>query len=114
MANMTKKIQDGNVLDFKAHDNISYMEVVPLTSTTSVALGVGVAMEPIKAGDIGALDTRGVFEFPSDTEAMAFGEEVYWDKSENKITKTSTNNTPAGMVVEDKAANATTVKVRIG
>lgn len=114
MANVAKFIQDGNTLDFKASDNISYMDVVPLTSTTSVALGVGVALEDIEANTIGAVATKGVFELPSVTTAMDFGDQVYWDKSNGKITKTSTNNTPAGMVVEDKASGVTTVKVKVG
>ena len=45
---------------------------------------------------------------------MDFGDQVYWDKSNSKITKTSSSNTPAGMVVEDKASGVTTAKVRIG
>ena len=114
MANEAKFIQDGNTLDFKASDNITYMDVVPLTSTTSVALGVGVALEDIKANTIGAVATKGVFELPSVTAAMDFGDQVYWDDSNSKVTKTSTNNTPAGMVVEDKASGVTTAKVRIG
>ncbi len=114
MANVTKFVQNGDTLDFKASDNISYMDVVPLTSTTSVAIGVGIAQEPITAGDIGAVATKGVFEFPCVTAAMNFGDQVYWDASNTKITKTSTDNTPAGIVVEDKASGVTTVKVRIG
>lgn len=114
MANVTKFVQNGDVLDFKAPVNISYMGVVPLTSTSMVALGVGIAQETIKAGDIGAVATKGVFEFPCVTAAMNFGDQVYWDETNTKITKTSTNNTPAGIVVEDKSSGVTTVKVRIG
>lgn len=114
MANLTKFVQDGNVLDFKASDNISYMDVVPLTSTTSTAVGVGVALDTITAGDIGPVGLKGVYEFPCVTAAMNFGDQVYWDASNKKITKTSTSNTPAGIVVEDKTSGVTTVKVRIG
>ena len=55
-----------------------------------------------------------MFEFPADTTEMKFGDQVYWDKTNKKVTKTSTGNAPTGMVVEDKAASATVVKVRIG
>lgn len=114
MANEAKFVQDGDVIDFKAVANISYMKAVPLTTTTSVALGIGVTLEDIKANTIGAVATKGVFELPSVTTAMNLGDQVYWDDTNRKITKTSTNNTPAGMVVEDKASGVTTAKVRIG
>ena len=114
MSNMTKFVQPGETLYFKASENISYMDVVPLTSTTNVAIGVGIALEPISTGSVGSVAVIGVFEFPADTTEMKFGDQVYWDKTNKKVTKTSAGNAPAGMVVEDKAASATVAKVRIG
>lgn len=114
MANEVKFIQEGNILDVKVTDPVSYMSVMPLSLTTNVALGVGVACEDIAAGAVGAVSTKGVYEFPAVTAAMNFGDQVYWDNTNKKITKTATNNTPAGMVVQDKASGATAVRVKIG
>lgn len=67
----------------------------------------------IKMGDKTA-EVVGVFEFPKATGALTTGASVYWDPAASNITSTATNNIPAGMVVDDAASAATTVKVRIG
>ncbi len=102
--------QEGRVIDWTngTGSDVSVNSMVDLTSR------VGVAMSDIANGDTGAVKLVGVFEETAATaDAIAVGDLLYWDGS--ALTKTATDNTPAGMAVSAKtAAVAGSVDVRIG
>ena len=105
---MTKFIQDGNVIDYAAAANVEYRDVVAFANR------IGVACEPIAAGETGAVALTGVFEMPSVNTAISAGAAVYWDVNNKRITGTDTDNVPAGMCVATKASGTTVIRVRIG
>ena len=103
--------QDGKTIDFTngTGSDIKYGDVVSLTNR------VGVAGEDIPAGATGSLHVEGVFEMPAvNNAAFSVGDALYWDVSAQKITKTSTDNTPAGWAVYPKAQTGATAYVKIG
>ena len=88
---------------------IGYMDIVPLVTR------VAVAMEDIAIGAVGALDTEGVYEAAAVTgTAFAAGDQLYWDATNSRLTKTATDNTPAGYAFAPKLAAGTTALVKIG
>ena len=104
-------VQKGNVMDYTngGANPIAYLEVVPLVTR------IGVAQEPIVVGATGSVDLAGVYQLAADsTAAFVTGDALYWDDAANKLTKTATNNTPAGFAFAAKATAGTTAVVRIG
>lgn len=62
-----------------------------------------------------ALHTEGVFELAkAGSLAINVGEKVYWVAASNLVNKTASGNTLVGIAVEAAAADATTVKVKLG
>jgi predicted RecA/RadA family phage recombinase len=109
MAKEATFIQSGNVIDYTAAANIAYGAVVPLVTC------VGVALEDIASGATGSVTITGVFEAAAvNTAAFAVGDKLYWDDAANKLTKTDTSNTPAGICVAIKESAGTTARVKIG
>lgn len=109
MAKEATFIQDGKRIDYLAVTNIAVGQIVPMVTM------VGVALTDIPTGKTGTLETTGVWEMAAETGvAFAIGEQLYWDDVSNRLTKTSTSNTPAGKCVETKAVGGTIAKVKIG
>lgn len=104
-------VQEGKTLDYKNSGSsaIAYGDVVLMGSL------LGVAESDIPAGGLGAVSVSGVYELPSDTgTAYAQGDVLYWDATNSKVTKTSTNNTACGHAAAAKASAAASALVRIG
>lgn len=74
---------------------------------------IGVALVDIPAGFAGAVAVEGVYRLPKvSADAIAQGDDLYL-MADGTVTKTATNNTPAGYAVEAAPAGATTVAVKI-
>ncbi len=97
---------------------------VDYTPTADVAAGdvvvqadlVGVAKQPIKANQPGALAVEGAFDFAKATgggSGIAVGTTVYWDDTNNVATATATSNKLLGKVVKAAVDADTTVRVRL-
>jgi predicted RecA/RadA family phage recombinase len=94
---------------------------IDYTPTADVAAGevvvqgdlVGVATQPIKANERGALAVEGVFDFAKASGALAVGAIVYWDNTNKVATATSTGNKQIGKVVRAAASADTRVRVRM-
>lgn len=109
MAKEATYIQDGMIIDYTAASAIVAGQVIPLVTR------VGVALEDIAANATGSVKITGVFECAAETGvAFDVGDQLYWDDTNNRLTKTATGNTPAGIAVEPKATAGTTAKVKIG
>lgn len=103
-------IQKGEIIDYinGGASDIAYGDVVPMVSR------IGIAAENIPVGATGGVRTEGVYELPAVNDtAFNVGDQLYWDSIAGKLTKVSASNTPAGWCVEAKAADGTTVKVKI-
>lgn len=87
-----------------------------IRSGTAVKAGpkvIGVALVDIPAGGAGAVAVEGVFRLPKVTaDAIAQGDDLYLT-ADGTVTKTATNNTPAGYAFESAPAGSTTVAVKI-
>lgn len=87
-----------------------------IRSGTAVKVGpkvVGVALVDIPAGGAGAAAVEGVFRLPKvSADAIAQGDDLYLT-ADGTVTKTATNNTPAGYAFEAAPAGSTTVAVKI-
>lgn len=65
-------------------------------------------------GDVVSTHVTGVFDLTSDTgTAWSFGDVLYWDNTNKRLTKTSTSNTKVGQCVADKTSAATTGRIRL-
>ena len=65
----------------------------PITSNTAVALGtiLGVAQTDIPDGEVGALNTKGVFYLPKTSSAtINAGDSLIWDASAQELTNSVT------------------------
>jgi predicted RecA/RadA family phage recombinase len=61
---------------------------------------VGVAKQPIKAGQLGSLAVAGVFDFPvTSLTGWAVGDLAYWNNTNKVATKTQTGNKLLGKAV---------------
>lgn len=104
-------IQKGEIIDYTndGASDIEYHDVVPMVSR------IGVAAENIPAGATGGIRTEGIFELPAVNDtAFNVGDQLYWDNTASKLTKTSTDNIPAGWATEPKAKTAAVARVKIG
>ncbi len=74
---------------------------------------IGVALVDIPAGGAGAAAVEGVFRLPKvAADNIAQGDDLYLT-ADGTVTKTATNNTPAGFATESAPAGTTTVAVKI-
>ena len=81
-----------------------------------VSLGsrIGVAAEPVSAGQVGHVHVVGVFAMAkANTEEIKLGAAVYYDAAAEAITTTADGNTPAGYAAADAATTATSVLVKL-
>lgn len=73
---------------------------------------VGIAVRPIVADELGALNiNRGVYRFTGDSSDIDIGDPVYWDASEEKVSVTSTGNKFLGVAVSNCAGDDSPVDV---
>jgi predicted RecA/RadA family phage recombinase len=92
---MKTKISDANVIDFTAPSGGT-------TSGVGVLIGsfFAIAVTTNVAGDTVAGHTSGVFDHAKEGagsgQAWAFGDTVYWDNTNKRLTKTSSGNTKVG------------------
>ncbi len=104
-------VQKGDIIDYTntGETAIAYHDVVPLTSC------IGIALEPIAAGDTGSVALKGVWTGAAVNNApFSVGDVLFWDATAGKLTKVSTNNTPAGICAASKLLAGTTASVEIG
>ena len=101
-------------------DQVDYTPVAAVAAGEVVVQGdlVGVAKQPIAAGELGALAVAGVFDFPKATgvgTGIAAGATVYWDvaDTEAKTDDESGANKVLGKVVAAAADADATVRVRL-
>lgn len=107
---MTTYVQNGKVIDYvnPGSTDIKYGDVIPGTDR------IFIAAEDITVGDVGGIDSEGVFEFDAiDTVAFTLGQKIYWDNTAKKITDVTAGNIPAGVVIEPKDSSGTKCKVKI-
>lgn len=109
MAKQATFVQHGKNIDYTATADITYGDMVPLVTR------VGVALETIPNGCTGSVTVAGTFECAAETGvAFAVGDQLYWDATNKRLTKTAASNTPAGWATEVKASAGTTARVKIG
>ena len=104
--------QTGDIVDFlnTGTETITAGQVVPLVSR------VGFAVADIAPNDVGGVAVRGVFsDVPADnTVAFAAGDALYWDDTNQKLTKTATDNVPTGgWCAIAKAQTGTTAVIKL-
>jgi predicted RecA/RadA family phage recombinase len=76
---------------------------------------IGIAAVTAAAGVDFALDTEGVYEYAKTASlAVAVGDKLYYDATNNVLNKTASGNTLVGIAVEASATSDTTVKVKLG
>lgn len=104
----TKYVYDGRVIDYTAGSAISSGDVVVLGEVVSVALG------DIANGDTGSVAVEGVFELDClGTDVVAIGDVLYWDDTNNRLTKTASTHKCAGFAAGASANGVTTCRVKI-
>ncbi len=94
---------------------------IPWTNDSDETLGsgaivvvgelVGCLVRPTAPGEVGTLETDGVWEFPKGADELAVGAQCYWDASSKTIV--ATGDVCVGVCVEAAATNATTVSVAL-
>ena len=100
--------QRGETLDYTASKKLEAGDVVGLGSR------IGVAAEPVSAGQVGHVHVVGVFAMTKgNTEEIKQGAAVYYDAAAEAITTTADGNTPAGYAAADAATTATSVLVKL-
>lgn len=111
MATATLK-KDGRFIDYTPGSAVAAGDIVELG--TDAAAIIGVAPNAIAAGELGALDTEGLYLFPKDTStAHAIGALLYWDGT-SEVTETATDNPIVGRVVAAAGSSDPTVLVKLG
>jgi len=103
--------QDGKIIDYSngGTETIVAGEVVSLVSR------VGFAAVDIPPGATGGVVVEGAFcDVPAEsTVAFVVGDAVYWDATADVLTKTVTDNVPAGWVLVPKAQTGTTAVIKL-
>lgn len=87
-----------------------------IEANTIIVLGqrMGVAGTEIPAGEKGTVHVEGIYSFPkAKSTAITAGALVYWDKTNNCLTTTSTSSILAGYAAEAAGENDATVLVKI-
>lgn len=99
----------GNVIDYKATENVAYLDIIPFTSC------VGVAEMDIQKGNYGTVSIAGAYKMPKATGDIKAGAAVFYDTTKNAIVAASAEKTvAAGIALEDASSDAAAVVVRIG
>ena len=100
--------QTGDVIDYTAAENLSFGEVVDLSTR------IGVAGAAIAKDAAGPVQVTGVYRIPKASGAVTVGQALYWAKSAKNLTTTADSNTPAGWAVAPAASEDPDVLVKIG
>lgn len=72
---------------------------------------VGCLVRPAAPGEVGTLETDGVWAFPKGSETFSVGASCYWDESTGTVS--SIGDVCVGVCVEGAASNAETVAVAL-
>ena len=89
------------------------------TSGVGILIGsmFGIAVTTQVQGDNGVVHTEGVFDHLAEGagsgQAFAFGDPVYWDNTNKRMTKTTSGNTKIGYAAAPKITTATSIRVRL-
>lgn len=100
--------QIGDVIDYTAAENLSFGDVVDLSTR------IGVAGADIAKDAAGPVQVTGVYRIPKATGAVTVGQALYWAKSAKNLTTTADSNTPAGWAVAPAESEDPDVLVKIG
>ena len=105
----TTYVRDGKTLTYSnTGAAISSGDVVLMSNT------VGVAIADIAATTgTGAVQIEGVWTLAAAAGAWVQGDNLYWDNTAKKFTKTASGNTLAGIAADTKASAATTGNVKL-
>lgn len=104
----TKYIAPGNIIQLTAPEAISANEVV------KVGQIIGMSIASADNGDPVQVAVVGIFTFPcKSTDVVAAGELLYWDATNDQLTKTASGNTLVGYAVGASANGVTTVDVKL-
>lgn len=98
-------IADGEHFDYTAPGAVASGDVVLMGAT------VGVSLNTLATGQVGAVKVTGVFSVPKlSTDTMAQGALLYWDNTNKRMTTTASGNTLAGRAYAAAGNGATTVQ----
>lgn len=89
---------------------IKYSHASATTKDTIYVIN-GRPMLAVNSADAAAVNIfvcAGRIEYAKATGAWTAGDDIYWDNSAGKFTKTQAGNTHAGMAAEDAASGAVT------
>lgn len=102
-------VQEGKAIDYTPSGSaVSAGEVIMVGEL------FGVAARDIADGELGALQTEGVFKIKKNTStAFTLGAKAFWDVADNELNSDSVNNPLAGTVVEAALAADTHCFVKI-
>lgn len=104
-------VQEGSAIDYTPVADVAPGEVVVQNDL------VGVAKQPIKANELGALSVEGVFGFPKATgsgQSIDAGVEVFWDAvGEQVTTAPASGDKSLGKTTIAADEDDTTVRVRL-
>ena len=101
-------VQVGDVIDYTAAEDLSFGDVVDLSTR------IGVAGAAIARDAAGPVQVTGVYRIPKATGAVTVGQALYWAKSAKNLTTTADSNPPAGWAVAPAASEDPDVLVKIG
>lgn len=101
-------VQVGDVIDYTAAEDLSFGDVVDLSTR------IGVAGAAIARDAAGPVQVTGVYRIPKATGAVTVGQALYWAKSAKNLTTTADSNTPAGWAVAPAGSEDPDVLVKIG
>jgi len=101
---MANFIHNGDAVDHRPAADVAAGQVVVQGDL------VGVAKTAIAANALGALATRGVFDFPKGSGAISAGAVLYWDSAASEATTTASGNTRVGKAVAAAGASGSTVR----
>lgn len=100
--------QVGKTIDYTLAKNVKVGEVVPLGEMVGIAVVAGAT------GEVIALEIEKVWTINAkNSDVITIGDTLYWDDTNNVLTKTSTNNTKAGKAISSKGATAGTINIKI-
>jgi len=105
----TNYLQQGDVLTY--HNDTDNT----IASGQAVLVGkrLGVALTDIMLDTTGALRMVGVFQLPKAAVDIDVGTPLYWQVSEQKLTKTATDNTLASSTFASATAADATIVIKI-
>ena len=118
MAKEAVRVQDGNVVEYKASGVVAVGDVVVLGDRVGVSCGDAVE------GELISLDLHGVFNIEAATaDAIEFGDVLYFDDTNRVVTLQSDSVgdgtgdpfVKAGVAISEKVADAAgSVLIKIG